>query len=179
MRELFDLIKNNYDPDGQRYERPSVRGIIISSGKIAVVHSMKYDYYKFPGGGIDDGEDHIATLIREVKEEAGLDVIPSSVREYGHVLRMEKGHPEDIFVQHNYYYLCDTQNTSGEQVLDDYEAEENFTPEWADPIDVIRTNDRFVTLSENMEDDAHIRKSVEALREAKVLRMLVDEGYFS
>ena len=179
MRELFDLIKNNYDPDGQRYERPSVRGIIISSGKIAVVHSMKYDYYKFPGGGIDDGEDHIATLIREVKEEAGLDVIPSSVREYGHVLRMEKGHPEDIFVQHNYYYLCDTQNTSGEQVLDDYEAEENFTPEWADTIDVIRTNDRFVTLSENMEDDAHIRKSVEALREAKVLRMLVDEGYFS
>ena len=179
MRELFNLIKNNYDPEGQRYERPSVRGIIISSGKVAVVHSMKYDYYKFPGGGIDNGEDHIDTLIREVKEEAGLDVILSSVREYGHVLRMEKGHPEDIFVQHNYYYLCDTSNTFGKQMLDDYEAEENFTPEWADPREVIAANDRFVRISEGLHDDAHIRKSVEALREAKVLRMLIEEGYFS
>ena len=97
MRELFDIIKNNYDPNGKPFIRPSVRGIIIKDKKIAVVHSMMYDYYKFPGGGIDKGEDNIATLIREVKEEAGLDVIVDSIREYGHVLRKEKGHPEDIF----------------------------------------------------------------------------------
>lgn len=179
MRELFDIIKNNYDPNGKPYIRPSVRGIIIKDKKIAVVHSMMYDYYKYPGGGMDEGEDNIATLIREVKEEAGLDVIVDSIREYGHVLRKEKGHPEDIFIQDNYYYLCDTANTSGEQTLDDYESRENFTLEWADPMHVIDTNDRFVELCKSYSDNAHINKSVEAYREARVLRLLVDEGYFS
>ncbi len=179
MRELFDIIKNNYDPNGKPYIRPSVRGIIIKEYKIAVVHSMMYDYYKFPGGGIDKGEDNIATLIREVKEEAGLDVIVDSIREYGHVLRKEKGHPEDIFIQDNYYYLCDTANTSGQQILDDYESRENFTLEWADPLDVIAANDRFVEICKGFDDNAHINKSVESYRESRVMKMLVDEGYFS
>lgn len=179
MRELFDIIKNNYDPNGKPFIRPSVRGIIIKDKKIAVVHSMMYDYYKFPGGGIDKGEDNIATLIREVKEEAGLDVIMDSIREYGHVLRKEKGHPEDIFIQDNYYYLCDTVNTSGAQTLDDYESRENFTLEWADPLHVIKTNDRFVEVCKNFDDNAHINKSVESYRESRVMKILVDEGYFS
>ncbi len=179
MRELFDIIKNNYDPNGKPFIRPSVRGIIIKDKKIAVVHSMMYDYYKFPGGGIDKGEDNIATLIREVKEEAGLDVIVDSIREYGHVLRKEKGHPEDIFIQDNYYYLCDTVNTSGVQTLDDYESRENFTLEWADPLHVIKTNDRFVEVCKNFDDNAHINKSVESYRESRVMKILVDEGYFS
>lgn len=179
MRELFDMIKNNYDPNGKPYIRPSVRGIIIRDGKIAMVHSIMYDYYKFPGGGMSSGEDRISTLVREVKEEAGLDVIVDSIREYGHVLRKEKGHPEDIFVQDNYYYLCETSNTSGEQLLDDYEKDENFTLEWIDPSFVISANERFYELCLNYDDDAHIRKSVEAIREARVMRMLVEEGYFS
>lgn len=179
MRELFDIIKNNYDPNGKPFIRPSVRGIIIKDKKIAVVHSMMYDYYKFPGGGIEKGEDNIATLIREVKEEAGLDVIVDSIREYGHVLRKEKGHPEDIFIQDNYYYLCDTVNTSGEQTLDDYESRENFTLEWADPLHVIAANDLFVEVCKNFDDNAHINKSVESYRESRVMKILVDEGYFS
>lgn len=179
MRELFDIIKNNYDPNGKPFIRPSVRGIIIKDKKIAVVHSMMYDYYKFPGGGIDKGEDNISTLIREVKEEAGLEVIVDSIREYGHVLRKEKGHPEDIFIQDNYYYLCDTVNTSGVQTLDDYESRENFTLEWADPLHVIAANDRFVEVCKNFDDNAHINKSVESYRESRVMKMLVDEGYFS
>ena len=57
MRELFDIVKNNFDPDGERFLRPSVRGIIIKDGKVALVHSLKYDYYKFPGGGKHPDED--------------------------------------------------------------------------------------------------------------------------
>ena len=82
MRLLFDMDKKDYDPDGTKFFRPSVRGIIVRGGKLALVHSLKYDYYKFPGGGIDDGETHTATLVREVREETGLNVLPESVREY-------------------------------------------------------------------------------------------------
>jgi 8-oxo-dGTP pyrophosphatase MutT (NUDIX family) len=55
-----------------------------------MVHSLKYDYYKFPGGGIRDGENPIDAMIRETLEEAGLKVLPETVREYGIVHRIQK-----------------------------------------------------------------------------------------
>ncbi len=179
MRELFDIVKNNFDPDGERFLRPSVRGIIIKDGKVALVHSLKYDYYKFPGGGKHPDEDNTATLIREVREETGLSVIADSISEYGHVLRMEKGDPEDIFVQDNYYYFCETMGTEGVQELDDYEADESFTLEWTTPQVMIVVNDRFAERCKGKTERTFIVKSVEAYRDARVMRMLVEEGFIS
>lgn len=48
MRTLFTLDAKNYDPAAPLHVRPSVRGIIIRDGKILMVHSRKFDYYKFP-----------------------------------------------------------------------------------------------------------------------------------
>ena len=56
MRLLFQLDTRDYDPNGKAFVRPSVRGIIIRAGKVGMVHSQKYDYYKFPGGGVEAGE---------------------------------------------------------------------------------------------------------------------------
>ena len=55
-----------------------------------MVYSQKYDYYKFPGGGIETGEGHNTALIREVLEETGLKIIPDSIKEYGYVLHIQK-----------------------------------------------------------------------------------------
>ena len=105
MRELFVLDKKNYDPNGSVGRRPSVRGIIIRDGRIAMMHSKKYDYYKLPGGGIEAGETLEETLIREVREESGLVVKPETIKEFGYVRRIEKGKEEDIFVQDNFFSL--------------------------------------------------------------------------
>lgn len=45
MRELFVLDKKNYNPNGSVGKRPSVRGIILRDGMIAMMHSQKYNYY--------------------------------------------------------------------------------------------------------------------------------------
>lgn len=172
MRLLFEMDRKDYDPAGSRFERPSVRGIIVRDGKVAMVHSKKYDYYKFPGGGIEPGEDQCATLIREVKEESGLIVIPESIREFGWVHRIQKGSVDDIFVQDNYYYLCEAEQTVEQQKLDDYEAEEEFMLEFVTPQTVIEVNRR----------EEHGEKSGKPLfvtmieREARVMEMLVEEG---
>ena len=179
MRMLFEMDKKDYSGCTHTFTRNSARSIIIRDGRVAMVHSLKYDYYKFPGGGKHPDEDNTATLIREVREETGLSVIADSISEYGHVLRMEKGDPEDIFVQDNYYYFCETMGTEGVQELGDYEADESFTLEWTTPEDMIVVNDRFAERCKGKTERPFIVKSVEAYRDARVMRMLVEEGFIS
>lgn len=169
MRTLFEIDMKDYDPAAPVFVRPSVRGIVIRDGKAGLVRSLKYNYYKFPGGGMESGEGHIETLIREVREESGLIVVPDSIKEYGMVHRVQKGRQGDTFVQDNYYYFCDTQGEPMSQRLDDYEAEAEFTLEFVDPAFAIHIN-------RDMPRDYW--NSVMLGREARVLEMLVNEGYF-
>lgn len=165
MRLLFEMDSKDYDSNGRAFVRPSARGIILRSGKVAMVHSLKYDYYKFPGGGIEPGESREAALCREVAEESGLQVIPESIQEYGLVRRVQKSDQADIdlFVQDNFYYICDVQPWLTAQKLDDYEAEERFTLEFVEPDAAIRTN----------REKDHGPKDQRMLeREARVLELL-------
>ena len=54
MRILFEIDKKDYNINGTSFIRPSARGIIIRNDRLAMVHSLKYDYYKYPGGGIKE-----------------------------------------------------------------------------------------------------------------------------
>ena len=168
MRHLFTIDTHDYDPNGSVFVRPSVRAIIIEDQKVLMVHSLKYDYYKFPGGGINAGEGMEEALCREVAEEAGRLVMPGSVREYGLVRRITKHDKADIFLQDNFYYLCQVGEALA-QNLDDYEAEERFTPEFVNPGHAIETN-RF--------HDHHGKWGVVQERESLVLEKLMEEGYF-
>lgn len=171
MRTLFVIDKKNYIENGTTGYRPSVRGVILKGDKLALVYSKKYNYYKFPGGGIDEGESHIQTLIREVKEESGLEVIKDTIREYGYVKRIEKGKFEDIFVQENFYYICDVADTVGKQALDAYEDEEGFELQFVTPKQAIDTN-----LFGNHYEKSESVQFVSMLeRESRVMKMIIDE----
>lgn len=172
MKLLFEIDKKNYDNNGKAFVRPSARAIIIKDNKIYMVHSLLYDYYKFPGGGIEKNESYIDALIRETKEEAGLIVIKDSIKEYGIVHRKHKSSDPnyEIFDQYNYYYLCDVDNNISSQQLDDYENYEKYTLELIDPsvaIDVNRNKFHGSTDTQMLE------------REARVLELLISEGYFN
>ena len=171
MRLLFELDRKDYGQCTRTYVRNSARSIIISSGQVAMVHSLKYDYYKFPGGGIRDGENPIDAMIRETIEEAGLKVLPETVQEYGLVHRIQKSTVDETecFIQDNYYYLCKAADTVESQNLDDYEAEERFTFKYIDPKTAIETNRRA---------DHGPKDPVMLEREARVLEMLIAEGLF-
>ena len=79
MRLLFEMDKHDYDDCTGNFVRNSARSIIIKDEKIAMIHSLKYDYYKFPGGGIEGDESPIAAMIRETREEAGIVVKPETI----------------------------------------------------------------------------------------------------
>jgi len=169
MKKLFEIDLKDYDENAPRFERPSVRGIILKEGKIALVHSLKYDYYKFPGGGCEKNENHHATLIREVKEETGLAVISSSIKEFGMVHRIQKGDFGDTFVQDNFYYFCDVEKEVENQNLDDYENEENFTLEFVSIEHALNVN-----YTHPHGEISNIYKMM-IERDSKVLEMLLEE----
>ncbi|MCH5263125.1 MAG: NUDIX domain-containing protein [Lachnospiraceae bacterium] len=171
MRLLFEIDTNDYDLNGVAFIRHSARCINIKNGLVAMVHSIKYDYYKFPGGGIEEDESAENAMIRETQEEAGLVVIPESVKEYGYVHRIQKSDHDDAdyFVQDNYYYLCDVEEVIHSQDLDDYEADEKFTLEYVKP-------DKAIFINRNANHGPKEQPMLE--REARVLELLKEEGYF-
>ena len=170
MRLLFEMDTKDYDLNGVAFIRHSARCINIKNGLVAMVHSVKYDYYKFPGGGIEEGESKENAMIRETKEESGLVVIPESVKEYGYVHRIQKSDYDDAdyFVQDNYYFLCDVEEAIYSQDLDDYEADERFTLEYVEP-------DKAIYVNRNVNHGPKDQTMLE--REARVLELLKEEMY--
>jgi nucleoside triphosphatase len=63
-------------PKSQVYPEPTVGGLIVNDeGKILLAKSHKwFDKYTLPGGHIEVGETMREAVVREVKEETGLDV---------------------------------------------------------------------------------------------------------
>lgn len=170
MRELFRIDLKDYDENYKLYVRPSARAIIICEGKVGMIYSNKYDYYKFPGGGIENNEDKLTALKREVLEETGLSVIDDSVSEYGSVLRKQKSlYAENtLFEQVNYYYFCRTYYNIAVQSLDKYESEEGFELQYVLPEYAINVN------------RTHEHKGYDEMlmeRESRVLELLIKEKY--
>lgn len=171
MRLLFEMDKKDYTACTHSFIRNSARSIIIRDKRIAMIHGRKHNYYEVPGGGIETGETPEEAMARETLEEAGLIVIPSSVREYGYVHRIQKSDWDETecFIQDNFYYLCEAETSAAPQNLGGYEAEEAYTLEWVDPYTAIRRNRSVVESPYN---------PLVLEREARVLELLISEGYF-
>lgn len=171
MRLLFDMDKKDYRDCTHTYTRNSARSIILSGGKVALVHSQKYDYYKFPGGGIEENEHPVQALVRETLEETGLVVREETVEEYGYVHRILRSMYDvtQCFIQDNFYYFCEVQNEICSQQLDDYEQDEDYQLVFVEPEMAIEKN-------RSVEQTPYDSSMFE--REALVLELLVAEGYF-
>lgn len=169
MRVLFEMDKQDYADCTHNFVRNSARSIIIREKKVAMIHSLKYDYYKFPGGGIEGDESPVATMIRETREEAGLVVKPETVVDYGYVHRVQRSDndPSECFVQDNFYYLCDVEKDTVSQCLDAYEADENCVLEFVFPDVVLQKNRNALDCPYNI---------MMLEREALVIEMLIEEG---
>lgn len=167
MKRLFGIDIKDYEAGYKVYCRPSARGIILQGDKIALVYSGREHYYKFPGGGIQGGEDKKAALVREVREETGLVVIPDSIREFGSVLRRQKSDKSEntIFEQENFYYICDVEAANIGQELDEYEREAGFVLRVLPIDEAICANDEYH--SDNYFDEIMIKRELRVLRMVK------------
>jgi len=81
-------------PGETYWRRPGAYAVIQRADGLLAIVEMHGRYFHLPGGGIDDGEEPMAALRREVLEETGLDVSPGAliaeVEEYAYAA--ELGH---------------------------------------------------------------------------------------
>ena len=127
-----------HDVQGNTYQvpatdltfRPAVYGVVVKDDKVLL--SKQWDGYDFPGGGIELGEGTKAALIREVKEETGLQVKVGEILHADHSF-FKNPFGDNFFHSIHLWYRC--QVVAGELSLDHLaEVEKQYVgqPEWVE-----------------------------------------------
>jgi 8-oxo-dGTP pyrophosphatase MutT (NUDIX family) len=127
---------------GRTIHRTAVRAVVARGNNLLMIYSAAVGDYKFPGGGVDQGESHEQALRREVQEECGMSLATvgdeiGSIVEYNFPVEEEY----DVFRMISHYYQSDALDGFGAQKLDGYEKDLGFTPVWIDIDQVIQANE--------------------------------------
>lgn len=111
------------DPKDLRF-RVSVYGVLIQDGKILL--SPWWDGWDFPGGGLELDETLEEGLLREFKEETGLEVDPGEFILVGQnfFVSLDTTKPRNSFC---FYYMC--HNPRGEITAEYFTEEEKKNSE--------------------------------------------------
>lgn len=107
-------------------DRRAARTVLIDDdGKVAIIYVAKHNYFKIPGGGIEEGESPEDAAKREAFEETGCncEIIAS-------LGRLEQDLPGWGLHDISEGFLAHVVGAKQQPQFDDYEAERGFSTEW-------------------------------------------------
>jgi 8-oxo-dGTP pyrophosphatase MutT (NUDIX family) len=139
----MDMIKSptldQIDRTRKNNFRPTVVACIIFNKKVLFAHRDKYDVWMFPQGGVDNKETVEVSLIRELKEEMGEEVVSSAYVDCSYLgqdrvefssakhnvrkLFTDSGEKVDMYGKHYYIYVVNFSTSdimSNESEFDQY-----------------------------------------------------------
>ncbi len=169
MRELHLSIHPNIDIEsGSKFIRHATRGITLRGEDILLLYTERYHDYSLPGGGIDDGEDHIKALKRELREETGAKNI-TNIKAFGVYEEYRPWYMPDFDIMHmlSYCYTCNIDKELGDTQLEHYEVANGMKPVWINIHTAIAHNEK--TISESS------KKGMSINRETFLLKLIVKE----
>jgi len=136
--------------------RPSVYGIVIKDGNILLSKQFG-DRYDLPGGGLDLGETPEEGVIREVKEETGIDVKNPRLVGFENSY-FQSSHSKENKSYHciMLYFMCEY--SGGELSTDGFDEDELAYAELAEwtPVEQLDT----LELASTVDYRSHIRKAI-------------------
>lgn len=127
-----DVFGNQYDvPVDELNIRVGVYAVIIENGKILL--TRQWDGYSLIGGGVEKGETIEESIVREVKEETGLTIMPDKI--IHQATTFFKRNAEAQANQSIQLYFTHSQlrgELSNDRITDSEKTYTNGTPEWVD-----------------------------------------------
>lgn len=148
--------------------RHAARGIIIKGQDILLLYTKRYHDYSLPGGGLDEGEDVVAGLMRELQEETGA----QGARNVKAFARYDEYRPwykadADIIHMISHCYVCDIDEQLGETAYESYEIGNGMKPLWMNIYTAIEHNEAVIADSD--------KKGLSIERETFLLKVIAKE----
>lgn len=106
--------------------RKAARAVLLNSkGEIYLLHATKDGYFKLPGGGIEEDEDILGALRREVLEEVGCPI--DIIAPIGCVIEFRRYFEQ---LQFSYAFLCIQTGSITHTEFTEQEIEDGFIGNW-------------------------------------------------
>lgn len=175
MRVLKTAFHPDVSPDDispvsehRLIERHAARAIVLEGENILLLYTQRYHDYSLPGGGIDEGEDEIAGLIRELAEETGAQGVRNvkPFARYDEYRRWYKADAEFIHMI-SHCYVCDIDEALGETALESHELSNGMVPQWMNIHAAIAHNEAVIADSD--------KKGLSIERETFLLKVIAEE----
>ena len=142
------------------YVREAARAVLMdSSGRIALMYVASQDYYKLPGGGIDEGENVEKALARELMEEAGS--VADVTSEIGVVVEW-RDFAE--MKQTSYAFRATLVGKPGKPDFTQKELDQGFELRWATNLN------EAIKLVETNQENEHLEVRFMSMRDSAILR---------
>ncbi len=170
MRHLRTTTHPDIDhlDDKVIFQRNAARAIVLDGENILMLYTERYHDYTIPGGGLDDGEDVIAGMVRELEEETGAQNI-HLIKPYGIYEEFRPWYKDDADVMHqvSYCYTCKIDRVLGETAFEAHEVNNGMRPVWINIHQAIDHNEK--TMAESP------KKGMSIERETFLLHLIAKE----
>ncbi|MBO0214784.1 NUDIX domain-containing protein [Vibrio sp. Vb2880] len=170
MRHLHIATHPEVGPLSQHHilQRKAARAIVLDGEEILMLYTERYHDYTLPGGGVDEHEDILQGLVRELREETGAQNI-HNIKAFGLYDEFRPWYKDDADILHmvSYCFTCQVDRELGETNYETYEINNGMKPVWINIRDAIAHNEQTMANSD--------KKGMSIERETFLLRLIAKE----